>query len=570
MRTPGRAVSLLLLCAGAGAAHAAGPQEAWARVDRAQVPAEEARGRIATVVQALHDAGMPGSATVLLAALATDAQQSEGVRRAARDELASSAAQAPGVAQLLIADGDPGKLPPALALQLARAHLERALQLAPPPEGVAFEPLPAAPGARTASTETPEPLPRDLSAEMGQPGGQPVPQPTPAPAPPPPPGARSAARELDEARALSSSVSPDDPFGPAAAEVAGLAALAAGDDAAATREFLAIVDRKAKKGDKAAQEMRDRAYLQLARLAYQSGDDARATALYQRVSRGAPEWLDALFEASWSRFRTGEDEKALGNLLTLHAPFFQGRFFPESFVLEALVLYENCRYADARAALAGFEQRYRPIYDGLTALLDRVQTPQAASEFLSGGALGVEQGVAPAAREEVARIEQDADVQGAQKLAVALAGEIDGLDKRPAVFRDSALIARVAPLDRQARVLLLTSAGQKLLSRLSAERAELRELLGQSLRLSYEIAGREKELATDPDAGLASQPHKARPQVGDDEVEWPFEGEYWRDELGSYQYQLGRRCKKPRPPLQTAGQPVSAPATALGAPEGGR
>jgi len=28
-----------------------------------------------------------------------------------------------------------------------------------------------------------------------------------------------------------------------------------------------------------------------------------------------------------------EDEKALGNLLTLHAPFFQDRFFPESLVL---------------------------------------------------------------------------------------------------------------------------------------------------------------------------------------------------------------------------------------------
>jgi hypothetical protein len=95
----------------------------------------------------------------------------------------------------------------------------------------------------------------------------------------------------------------------------------------------------------------------------------------------------------------------------------------------------------------------------------------------------------------------------------------------------------------------------------------LRELIGQSLRLSYEIAGREKELAGEQaDNTIAAQPHKDPPQVADDEELWPFQGEYWRDELGSYRYQLGQRCRRPRAPLPTAAKP-SPPEKVAGAPE---
>ncbi len=569
----------LILCL-AGAARADSPEAAFARVDQSNVPAEEARGRIATVVQALTDAGMPRSATVLLAALAADAQQPEGVREAAKAALAARAADDPGLAELLLAqESDPGRLPAALAVRLARGHLERALQLAPVEEGVAFDNLkapqgpalqqaattgsaagsaaasaPANPAASPEAAPVVKPLDRELAAEMGQPAQEPAAPKPQAPAPVDPQPLRSAQQELDRARALAASVPAGDALEADAREVAGLSALAAGDDAGAAREFLALAQLPAGKGDRAATERRDKAYLQLARLAYQGGDDARATQLYERVGRSGPEWLEALFEASWAHFRKTEDEKALGNLLTLHAPFFQNRFFPESFVLKALVLYQNCRYADARATLLDFEQRYRPLQEGLSATLAKLGTPQSAYEFLARGAVEVQESVPPAAREEVGRVEQEPDLLGATQAAVQLAQEIDSLDRRPAVFRSSALITRLTPRLRQARLALLESAGHKLLSRLAQERSELRELLGQTLRLSYEIAGREKELAATSGDGLTST-HRDPPHVDDDEELWPFQGEYWRDELGSYRYQLGKRCAKPRAAPQTASSP---------------
>lgn len=482
----------------------------------------------ATLTRTLDDAGMPRSATVLLAALAGDAQQPDEVRAAAKRMLAGRAAKEPALSLLLLANqSDPGELPPALAVAVARAHLEAALQIAPPEEGVAFvpiEPPVAQPVAAQAAAERP----------------------------------KAALAELDRARALAGSVPADSPLSADAHSVAGLAALAAGDEAGAQREFVAVVDLPVARGDPAAERRRDLAYLQLARLAYQSGSDARAVALYQRVSRGAPEWLDALFEASWAHFRRGEDEKALGSLLTLNAPFFQQRFFPESLVLKALVLYQNCRYADARAALAEFEQRYQPIHDGLADTLSRFRSPQDASELLARGAAAVQQSVPEAAREEVAVLEQAEDLAGAVAAARQLAEEIDSIDRRPEPFRDSALIAVVAPRAREARIALLDAAGRRFIARVAQERAELRELLGQSLRLSYEIAGREKELLAAPEAPLAAKERLPPPHVGDDEELWPFQGEYWRDELGGYEYRLGRRCKKARPPPQTA-EPSPAP-----------
>jgi hypothetical protein len=536
---------------------AAAPEQAFARLNEAQLAPTEAKARLTEFVSAMKAARLERSAVVLLASLAADETQGEGVRAAAREQLVSRAAQDPSVAQMMMAQmmmaAETGKLPPALSLQLARAHLERALQLAPPAEGAAFEGLERTPALVAASAE---PLDKELAAELGQAALAPA-----APARAAPRASaddeKAAMRELDRARALAASVPAGDPGEGDAREISALAALAAGDAGSAAKDFLAVSQLPVKGGDTASNARRDQAFLQLARLAYQSGDDARAAQLYQRVGRGAPEWLDALFEASWAHFRRGEDERALGNLLTLHAPFFRGRFFPESFVLKALVLYQNCRYADARKALADFQQRYRPLHDAFAAALAKLPTPQSAYEFLAQGPLELQRSEAG---EELARIEQEADLAASVAAVSQLAREIDSIDARPAAFRASALAARLSPLARKARIQLIESAGRKLLSRLDAERAELRELLGQSLRLAYEIAGREKELAAAP-AEESAAPARRRdpPQIEDDEVLWPFQGEYWRDELGSYRFQLGERCRKAHPPPQQATQPAPEP-----------
>jgi hypothetical protein len=526
-RTSGLLLAAALCAAGASRADDAAVAQAFRRVDGVRLSPDEARAQVASLMAAMAQAGLARSSTVALSLLSSEERQAEAVRDAARAELAGRAAQDPSLAQALLSKDDArATLPPALALQLARGHLEKALRLAPLEEGVAFQALRNPSQTANAAATVPPDAP-DAGAAPG-----------------PARRSRAAQNELARARALAASVPANDPQAVDAHEVAGLAAIAEGDSDLAQREFAAIAAIPVRRGDGAAGERRDRAFLQLARLAYAGGDDARADALYRKVSRDAPEWLDALFEASWSHFRRGEDEQALGNLLTLQAPFFQTRFFPESFVLKALVLYENCRYADAQKTLAEFEQRYRPLHDGLAAAIGKLPTAQGAFEFLAGGPAALQQGIPAGALDEIGRIEQAPDLHASVAAVAQLAAELDSLDDRAAALRP--FVQRLAPFVHKARLELLESAGQKLLARLSGERGDLRELLGQSLRLSFEIAGREKELLAAPEPGAVSGHQRARSDVEDDEVLWPFEGEYWRDELGSYRYSLGRRCARAR------------------------
>ena len=97
---------------------------------------------------------------------------------------------------------------------------------------------------------------------------------------------------------------------------------------------------------------------------------------------GGERWLEGLWEASYAHYRIGDYEKTLGNLLTLQSPYFQDEYFPESYVLEAIVYYENCRYPEARRVLESFSRLYEPVYEELAGITTRPQTPDAYFEVI--------------------------------------------------------------------------------------------------------------------------------------------------------------------------------------------
>jgi hypothetical protein len=537
------------------------------------------------MLAALEQAGLPR--TGLLALVALSASPDPAVRAQARAELFRRGQKDSVLVPFLVAREGALEMeaPADLQIRLARKHLEQALALAPLEEGAAFVAAGAVPPASPAAGAVGASAPASATARAPAAAQGPTPA-----RPPAGPGATAtdgsgassaqtaaaaAQAELSRARALAAAIPAEAAASGEAHEVAGLAALAAQEHGAAQREFAALVPPRAAANDvsgAAAAARRQRALLQLARLAYARGDDAAAAALYARVSRAAPEWLDALFESSWAHFRRGEDEKALGNLLTLHAPFFQARYFPESYVLKALLLYENCRYADASRTLQQFERSWRPVHDGLAGLLSQLATPQLAAELVLKGPAEAWARAPEPVRAHLQRLVFAPELVDEGKAAVALAAELDSFDGRTAAFRSSELARAVLPALRAARQSLLEETGRGVRARLSSARSELRELLAQSLRLSYEIAGREKELARDGAGALAlsQRGQRSLPQVEEDEELWPFQGEYWRDELGSYQFTLGEHCRRAAPgvPAQLAApaepeDPVAAPAKAV-------
>lgn len=319
--------------------------------------------------------------------------------------------------------------------------------------------------------------------------------------------------------------------------------------------------------------LRELAFFSLARIHYQFEQFRYAIFYYDRVSRDSEAWLESLFESSWAHFRLGEYQKALGNLVTLQSPFFQDEYYPEAAILKAITFYENCRYPEARAFLGEFEQSYGGVLTELKRLIGE-GGGEGGGEAATGGAKGgkVNPRSAESLFDELTQLEakvadgQD-DKSGsyemtARLLRLALSDKrvrgyreaieevdaekalLDGLD---APFKGGKLHTEATQAIDARRTELVTLAGTLLRDKLTAEKAFLEDLTGKLLRIRFEITKGEKE---SDEAALQGSSQTVvlgdyfdTAATDDERLYWPFQGEYWRDELGTYQYTLTRGCR---------------------------
>jgi outer membrane protein assembly factor BamD (BamD/ComL family) len=293
---------------------------------------------------------------------------------------------------------------------------------------------------------------------------------------------------------------------------------------------------------------------------YQSEQFRYAIFYYDRVSRDSTQWLDAVFESSWSHFRLAQYEKALGNLVTLQSPFFVDEYYPESSILKAITFYENCRYPEARAFLGEFKQNYGGIAAELERLVgtDPNAPAKTADELfseLTAFEEKVNQGKDDAARTialtaRLVRLALSDKRIASSKDAIAEVDEEKALLGAQGVpFGGSPLHGKLlADLDVR-RGELVNLAGTLLRAKLESERQNLSDLTQKLVRIQFEIAKMEKNdleaTLSDQNQTVALSGYNFTTATDDERTFWPFEGEYWRDELGTYQYTLTKGCKPP-------------------------
>ena len=367
---------------------------------------------------------------------------------------------------------------------------------------------------------------------------------------------------------------------PQARYLKGLVHFARGEFEPAVKAFREVVrmtnPRANQDGEEASTnaKLREMAFFSLARIHYQFEQFRYAIFYYDRISRDSETWLDAVFESSWAHFRLGEYEKSLGNLVTLQSPFFAGEYYPESSILKAITFYENCRYPEARAFLAEFNQNYGGVLQELEKLVGPVIGGKG--EAAAGGEKA-DARTAEQLFEELTSLERRVN-EGKDDAAstIALTARLLRLalsDKRVSGFREAITEvdeekARLATMQGSfnggplatsldaalttRRSELITLAGTLLRDKLEAERQFLSELKSKLFRIQFQIIKREKETL---EASLSNQSqtvslgeYNFTTATDDERLFWPFEGEYWRDELGTYQYTLTKGC---RPPSET-------------------
>jgi len=237
-------------------------------------------------------------------------------------------------------------------------------------------------------------------------------------------------------------------------------------------------------------------------------------------------------------------------LITLSSPFFVDEYFPEAFILKAVVYYENCRYRESNGILEDFERVYLPVHDELTSMLKKEMDGAAYYNVLADiqkknkAALKSNTDVI---LERILRLAlTDKDLKTTNDSILELEAEIASLEHHPDRFKYSNLAKNLLEELKKQRETLVKKAGIMAKGKLEFELGELKKLLANGLRIKFETTTKEKEFLEEQlrAGGQAEviRKYKYSVAVADDQLYWPYEGEYWRDELGTYQYTLTKGC----------------------------
>lgn len=359
-----------------------------------------------------------------------------------------------------------------------------------------------------------------------------------------------AGKSFDEARRLLAMVPAESRFYPKARYLDGLTLYVNGKFTPSLEAFKDVVrtlnPRRARYVDP---QLREQAFMQLARIHFEHAQNRNASFYYDRIERGSDQWLESLYEASWAHFRMGEYEQALGNMITLQSPFFRDEYFPESLVLQAVIYYENCRYPEANEIVDDFRNRYYPLYVELEKILARpYSTPADYYGVLAELQKEEKAGETNRMLQRILKLAlSDKELRHLNDSILELETELDGIAARRDIFKFSGLAKSLSDDLGAQRTELQRKAGFYAKRKLEKERKELASLNYRALAIKAEIGTREKDvLEASLSEGRRVSPienYKYSTSVDDEHVYWPYEGEYWRDELGTYQYTLTKGCK---------------------------
>jgi hypothetical protein len=270
-----------------------------------------------------------------------------------------------------------------------------------------------------------------------------------------------------------------------------------------------------------------------------------AVEAWNRIGTGSEYWLDALFEESWAFFLADEYSRAMGNIHTLYSPYFDDAYYPEALVLKAVIFFSACQVENAEAMIAQFHERYDPVQGELQSTLEQYQGDnQQFFDFLQR-VRAEEANLSPRIRGIVASALSDRTLLRNLEYVRILEAEEARLGQSPAEFRESSLGNRILQEIFVAKSFAVEQTGELARGRYSRLIDELGELMNQVDTVELEIATyqrgqlsqemQEQQTAVQRSGGL-------NVQIDEEHQRWPFDGEYWRDELGFYRQQVTSQC----------------------------
>jgi tetratricopeptide (TPR) repeat protein len=286
-------------------------------------------------------------------------------------------------------------------------------------------------------------------------------------------------------------------------------------------------------------EVQQLATLGLGRVQYGLGNFDKAVKAYDKIPRFSKYWDQALFENGFARFQNDDYGGGLGSLQSLYAPQFAGAFEPESWILTSTIYYFACLYEESKSALVEYERIYLPMAEALKPVVEGEGKDNA---FYFKLVDTVESDKVP--RPVLNWVRSNERMLGLFSVLRQIDQEkqvIDGIQSWKAAKLTNELVSY---LD-QNRGTLEQVAGSTAKARIQEAFRTVKGFADQAEIIRFEVAKAEKEFAeTGSDQNvLLKKQTLYRPQMPAENWNyWKFQGEFWRDEIGYYQYTLKKGC----------------------------
>lgn len=293
-------------------------------------------------------------------------------------------------------------------------------------------------------------------------------------------------------------------------------------------------------------EILELAYLALARVAYEATNYDGALYYYAKIPRLSPRRSTSLFEASWTYFLKNDYNRAMGAFHSLHSTYYDQWYYPDLYILEATVYLNLCKFGLAKESLVVFKARYLDQQPLLQNFLEGTVEPQAYYDALvtiydkrgTGEDAGLPMIFAQGVFNNVDFRNSYRVIDNLTKEKAALEANLDRLGD----FGSEVLERVDTALKTQ-----LVDAGIKVQQILTSMDQELTDWSIKADEIDFEIDGARadeaKRALLNPDyVAPTALEGTTLFVVADDWQFWPFEGEYWVDEIGNYRSFLATEC----------------------------
>jgi tetratricopeptide (TPR) repeat protein len=297
------------------------------------------------------------------------------------------------------------------------------------------------------------------------------------------------------------------------------------------------------------EQVKDLALINIARVYYGIERFDEADKYYSLVSRDSIYWPEALFERSWTTFMRNDLNTALGLILTVNSPFFTTeQFVPEATILKALTFFNLCEYDDVEGMLLRFESSYGPMRDEIRDFVQGYATAEGRklSDQAWNTYFGRERKIeSTLPRSLFNRVLRNSDLNGIVRHLEMMNDETELIDSQKARWQQTigVYLKKIIDADRQRYE---RRAGKLFLAEMARQANYLSDLMTQSEIIRFEVVDAQRidyAYKAENTELIDSSVDSLDFATSVDFIYWPFNGEFWEDELGYYNYTEQGSCK---------------------------